>query len=1252
MDTKFIMNNLLLNKKENDIKPDGNQFDSIKMFSSNPEKQSKNVKVMKTPSTVFKTNTIENNNDWLVNKKDSEKTIISNEKYHDMKNKQELDSLSFIEYYNKVGSSKFNVAEESIKSISTATKSEQFSRSETLINEKSIITISTKISEQNSRSKTHINDESYKKPEHNNDSLDSLYEFSSVVNEIDDNLLLPYEVEGYEEKNHKYVLDINNADLNVLSLSSLNEEIRANEIYNYNYNNNNNKNSQLIESQDNSGITISDDSASYDNIFNYNSDIILSDDEEIRKSKINELYNEAVIIKNLDDNTFSFAKEDSYNEYFNNSIDNSENSDHSLFERDPNINYSRTVNNQEVFDSPELIESNESLMNNNYQKNDPKINYKEIKPINSISSKSNNINDINESINVICQSNNDYVNADDDEIYIIKDTNNNNDDEIQCVEEKIKSKKKVTFNEKVKVKRIDKIINKKEIPVKNYIKDELKFGLKKLKKLFTFSRKKENENNRSLPIDLWFYENEFPVITIEYVDDYSDRYHKKELIYSNKNCPRIVIDYIDDFSYTNSNKKNENANENYEDDDDEINFIYEIEEEEEEIKENKNNIKFKQKKRYEKYKENNQNFFIKPILVNNNNESVIEINHIDNSVLVDEPVIENNQVDNSVLVNEPVMEINQVDNSFPINKLDKKDEKLPFYLREEVPSKKKEKQKKAKKFIDKLMRMERNYYREAEKASHELDKSDHTIKENKDIENLMSNSQEENIISPYLNRNSNSIDNKESFNNSSYSNKLNDDVENTSISTQKPTLKKKSASMNYIKNVYKTLKHTFSMSDTSNNNNLDKDDEGVNIYEYNACILGMNLDNENKLSPKISNQTLERNNNNINNICNIEEMNSIDDISLNKISKENVGYKNNIMESKNGKDISKDNVNKIENKLQKYQSSLATMVADVDVIDVANINIINDNFNIDINKEILHKKKGWSSLITLFKKSKQFNSEKQIINDDENDKNLNILKSINTNFNLSNSNVKNFNKTSQKEEIKLFNSFEKENQNQKEIEKYNNNFNNLDKMDSSLTETDILARQISRISDSIETANNELNDYTQLLNNSSINENNAFVDTNINLSSATIVDQNTNDDLASKIETKSSSNKQLKQIKKSSSQKLSEIVNDINNSEIKKNEINKYISSNSSNCESQLIHKTEKEIVESENIKYTTTTTTKKVFSPVILPIDKENDFSKVDTIEIIDEYIFNCSKPCLFNTNEGKKEEIYEILIEDKFSE
>jgi len=66
------------------------------------------------------------------------------------------------------------------------------------------------------------------------------------------------------------------------------------------------------------------------------------------------------------------------------------------------------------------------------------------------------------------------------------------------------------------------------------------------------------------------------------------------------------------------------------------------------------------------------------------------------------------------------------------------------------------------------------------------------------------------------------------------------------------------------------------------------------------------------------------------------------------------------------------------------------------------------------------------------------------------------------------------------------------------------------------------------------------------------------------------------------------------------------------------------------------------------NNEHNQNTSSKKTFKPVILPIEKENDFNKVETIEVIDEYVFNCPKPFIFYTKDGKKEEISEILIED----
>ncbi|KAG4084062.1 hypothetical protein H8356DRAFT_1746076 [Neocallimastix lanati (nom. inval.)] len=460
-----------MNKENNDIKLNKNHLDSVKNkpistlqnISSNSisETININIKTMKASLTKFDDNTFEVKNDWIISKKDSEKDYMNNLIFQIL-----------------------------------------------LLMKKTIRTISTKRSEQNTYSKTFINEESYEKPE-DDDSLDSIV-FSPVVNEIiEDNILLPYEIESYEE-NHNNIIDINNTNSN------------DNKRFNYN----DNKSLQLVESQDNSNLTISDDSESCDNIFNYNSDIILN-----------------IIIKNLDDNIFSFINEDSYNEYIDNSIDNSENSDYSLLETEfVSINDQEKIN---ILSSSKSVETNDLLSIKAVE---------EFKILSLDYLKLNNINKYN-SINFQC--NNNFVNIDDDTIYNIEGNNNN---EIQCINEITKPKKK-------------------------------------LKNLFS-GNKESNNDNKSVPVD---HQEELPVITIEYVDDYFDSYNRKEIIYFNEDCPSIIIDFVDDFSDITSD-----------------------DEEYEELISNKYIIKSKQNipnKENINNKEDSQQMIIKPILINNNQKN-------------------------------------------------------------------------------------------------------------------------------------------------------------------------------------------------------------------------------------------------------------------------------------------------------------------------------------------------------------------------------------------------------------------------------------------------------------------------------------------------------------------------------------------------------------------------------------------------------------------------------------------------------
>ncbi|KAG4087248.1 hypothetical protein H8356DRAFT_1731120 [Neocallimastix lanati (nom. inval.)] len=750
------VNDILMNKENNDIKLNKNHLDSVKNkpistlqnISSNSisETININIKTMKASLTKFDDNTFEVKNDWIISKKDSEKTIVNNDEYHIVKNKQESDSFLFNDNNDQFCNSEFIIKEESFKDELTTTKSEQFNLSDTLINEKTIRTISTKRSEQNTYSKTFINEESYEKPE-DDDSLDSIV-FSPVVNEIiEDNILLPYEIESYEE-NHNNIIDINNTNSN------------DNKRFNYN----DNKSLQLVESQDNSNLTISDDSESCDNIFNYNSDIILSDDEEIKKPKVNDLYNEDIIIKNLDDNIFSFINEDSYNEYIDNSIDNSENSDYSLLETEfVSINDQEKIN---ILSSSKSVETNDLVLKNN-QINNFKVIDKAVEEFKILSLDYLKLNNINKYNSINFQCNNNFVNIDDDTIYNIEGNNNN---EIQCINEITKPKKKVTFNDRIRIKRIDKVEVQEKTTIKSYIKNELKFGLKKLKNLFS-GNKESNNDNKSVPVD---HQEELPVITIEYVDDYFDSYNRKEIIYFNEDCPSIIIDFVDDFSDITSD-----------------------DEEYEELISNKYIIKSKQNipnKENINNKEDSQQMIIKPILINNNQK--------------------NNQKNN-----EYEKENNPINISKPGTQIAKKDKSVPYNLHETVSPKKKNKKTLTKTFIEKLLNMERNYYSQVRKDPYEIKLYDNVqkVKLNKIIQNSMSHSDKVYIERSMLNSNSNSnyIESQGSFNESSNLNKTYNNIESSSVSKQKSKLKKKSESVSYIKSTYEILKHSFSLNNNS-----------------------------------------------------------------------------------------------------------------------------------------------------------------------------------------------------------------------------------------------------------------------------------------------------------------------------------------------------------------------------------------------------------------------------------------------------
>ncbi|OUM64586.1 hypothetical protein PIROE2DRAFT_60546 [Piromyces sp. E2] len=632
-----IVNSILINN-------DGKE--SVDKTSKSVERQLKTESSLKkfnisTENTrPYKVNIFEKKDDWIIGKKDSERTIIE-DNYHVLKtNKESSSSLSFSEKVNESDSfigeihdsislekpghlshSKTLVNDDIFETVSIE-KHVPITHSETLVNEDTIRTTTTEKSDPVTvtHSETLINEENYRNfltehADHSIDSLESLYDFSPVVDEIiSDNGILTDSLERFEVDQKE----------------------------NYSFENNN----LQIDNFDGSLITFSDESLSYDDIFNYNSNIILSDDEDARREKIEELYNEAVIMNNLDDNTFAFINEDSYNEYFDNSIDNSGSTDYSLFERDPNICHRRSS----LSKSLDLSFHNSQGLTNMKSINQ-EVNLFSDLPLDTIYP--DNIEESSK-YKVVSPMNDDkFVSADDDAIYVIDDGYVDSDDDSQ----EQKNKKKVTFNENVKVERIDRVDVRGDVTFKSFIKNRFK----KLKQLFTGDNKKNDDNDNGD----YDFEDELPIVTIEYVDDYYDCYNKKEVLFFGEDYPRIVIDFADD--YYDMDEYDESYYDNP--------YIYD-----------------------ESFEEEGPQ-------LNEDDNQEMKNNHLDDSI--------GENVEHVKLMNddsEAVKYVNEINE--PHNQ---EDEEIPFYLREVTPQKNKEKQKIAKKLIDKVINMEKSFRLEQEK---------------------------------------------------------------------------------------------------------------------------------------------------------------------------------------------------------------------------------------------------------------------------------------------------------------------------------------------------------------------------------------------------------------------------------------------------------------------------------------------------------------------------------------------------------
>ncbi|ORX52262.1 hypothetical protein BCR36DRAFT_369638 [Piromyces finnis] len=1026
-------------------------------------------------NSLSKVNILEKKNDWLVSKKDSERTIINK------------DSCSSLYLFEQNKQSKF--LEEEISNSITSEKP-QLKHSETLINEDIIKFGDSKNHEPIIHSETLVNNEIVETTE--KDDSTTVTHSETLVNKHNYKNFIKYQT-NQSINSLESLCDFNPAvdeiinDSSVLTDSFEHFEMNQNE-------NHINKNNLRIDKFD-SFINISDDSLSYDNIFNYNSDIILSDDEDIRREKGKELYNEAIIMNNLDDNAFSFINEDSYNEYFDNSIDNSGSSNYSLFERDPNISHKTS-------DHPKSLKL---LLHDDQEYTNLKSINKNVKLFNNLPLKiiyPDNINDTsNHKVKSPMNDNNDdhdddFISVDDDAIYIV---DNDTYPEKCDIQQELKIKKKVTFNENVKIKRIDRVDIMEDGTLKTYIKNEFKLGFKKLKNLFLGNNKKNNKTNINCG-------SELPVITIEYVDDDYDNYNKKEVLFFGNEYPKIVIDFTNEYDEV---EVDDDYTEQY----------------------------------YNNYESNNESCKSNKYEINDETERDDDDHHN----------MKKDSIKFAILINDDTKAVKFAEVKEESKYINDENEEIPFYLRKVNSHKNKEKQRIAKKLIDKVMDMEKKYYLEQEKK---ILKYSNLMKDKKMIEpskipkRLEFSKDEENIES-------NSIEDQKST------------QELTNFSNNDPILLKKSKSMNYIKTVCKTIRQSLSLADTSKNGSDDNNGNDKNNND---------ISNTGVYEPNVNNSS--------SNIINDDEGNG------NKM--DFYLFENNSESSINNdvKEEEENNNNFIDNRLEKVQSSLTTVIGgeDLEKIDV----LVDNN---EKKEEKFLKKKNTNFFFSMFKKKNSHSISQAHHIDINSTDNNNLIKNKKTNsfsyFSLFKNNfiIKSKNTSEKKEIVKTSN---EEKSIQQEIE--NDQVISFEKMNSSLTETDIFAKQISKISSSFEINNSSTVNYTR----SSLNHNGSeYINQQKNY--------NQNDDVINhEIETESSS------------------------------AIDYHYYDNSDYLENNNIHHS----------------SSQKIFKPVILPIDKENGFNKVETIEIIDEYIFDSPKPYIYYTNDGKEVEISEIIIEDRFME
>jgi len=971
---------------------------------------------------------------------------------------------------------------------------------------------------------------------------------------------------------------------------------------------------------------------------------------------VDELYNEAMLLKNLDNNAFSFINDEPYPDYFDESIvDNTESADFTFLERDK-INYRGSNASDHVDlrlnDLSDWNDSSDSFNSLDYSNVNPTHQHFEnlsVKFDNNPSSSLDpypNFQSYDGSGNLSLGNNSDFVSADDDAIYVINDMNDDHlvNQNIQFDDDKVihSTKKKVTFDDRVRIKSIERIEIQDDINLKNYLK--LKAGLQKLKNLFTIHKKKK-------PTKVG-YQGEMPVVVIEYIDEVLDEYNRKEVLYFGKDYPKITIDFSEDL------------NDSIAIDEQDVFDSYNIDfDTTAEIGERTDSKLY--------HKNNSPTTTVHgKIETNNNNNNPKSILKNDNSEVVVKPSNDFNHPSKSN------RNINDAEN-------------IPSYLHDSTPKKKKEKQKKAKKFIDKVMSMERNYYNQRDKDLTSLPNEESSLKKEQNPKESNSSQNEKKTKSKSYIKNiyksfKNSIVNDNLINSKiegDEKNESNVNISNVSVMNMKlenPNLKllleeeeeKETDSFQEILNLFE--------NDNNNNNNVHEE-----ILEN--SIQKPESNNENLMNDKlpkarsISGATDEK--------ASVNEKDKENDESVNTVPHE----KDESLKKKRKRSWSLFSLFKKNSHLKKsYSSSHLDEITD-SIHELRSINEKNDSVHEVVNNNghtyIIHKdiNNGYTEVIH---EESSFNKPSEEVHDPS----ANSSTSINYELDLGPSLEKEFteliansdhdnvnepekvkDQESERDEQKSGKDEQKsgkdeqkserderkpEQQEQKPeyqpVQKQESLAFNLDKMDSSLTETDILAKQVSKISSSTEMNQSSATiDYTQPQNQismSSLNLKSTFIPQN---SDQTILIQNNimiHEDYPHSFQKVISQEKELK-LKKEKNHIVMPTSEEVND-DLKK----KSSPPPQPQPQPQQQEQPKKSSIEIKNNNNTTSQKPpllpKKTFKPVVLPIDNENDFNKVDSIEVIDEYIIKCQKPFILHTENGEDREVNEIVIEDEITE